>query len=316
MTDESADSSANDTARADQGEASKTASSDVSPIEARARRMGWIPETEWDDSSMKRRPKKFLPAEDYIENVEANIPVMRERLRNYDQVVERQQTQLQEMSKKFDTASHQLTETSRLVEDLYKQNQEIGQRAYDAARRDLEAVKRRAVSEADEATYEEADRRIAELEQHRPKAKQADREDKPATQTTQTQQPQISQAAKDWIDGNKEIMNNPVTNAAAVALHTQNMASGMSEDQSLAKLTEQVKKEFPHRFSNGRREEPSAVAGSSPPPRQTKKQTFDALPADAKDNYERLAKFFERQGKTYTREQYAKTYYYEQERPQ
>ena len=104
-------------------------------------------------------------------------------------------------------------------------------------------------------------------------------------------------------------MGNPVTNPVAVSLHTLNMSKGMTERESLEKLADQVKAEFPHKFANSRREEPSAVAGSSAPARTTKKQSFDSLPADAKQTYERLERYMASKGKSYTKETYAKDYY-------
>ena len=41
----------------------KSPASSDPQVEARARRMGWRTEDDWDDSSMERKPKKFLSAD-------------------------------------------------------------------------------------------------------------------------------------------------------------------------------------------------------------------------------------------------------------
>jgi hypothetical protein len=325
MADENAEISANEGARS-QSEQREPVDAGA---EARARRMGWIPETDWDDASMERKPKKFLSADEYIDKVESDLPILRERNRFLDQTVAKQDNKLDQMSTQLKTAAERLEDLGQLVESLNEQNKQIGQRAYEAARRDLEAVKRRAVAEADEATYDEADRRLEELQRHRNEQQTRRREDpeetqrqrseterKPAQQQQTQQQTQISQKAQGWLDDNKPLMADPVTNAIAVALHTQDLARGVSEEDSFRTLTDRIKKEVPHKFNNGRREEPSTVATTSPPRRDAKKKGFDSLPQNAKETYERLARYYESKGKKYTPEQYAQTYYFELERGQ
>lgn len=313
MAEDNAAAAANEDVRSERTSSGGSADPQV---EARARRMGWRTEADFEDGSMERRPPKFLSAEEYIEKVESDLPILRERNRFLDNTVSKLESKLDETAKELKTNNTRMDELGKLVEDLHSQNQAVGKRAYEAAKRDLEAVKRRAVSEADEATYDEADRRLSELDRYRPDdtpkpKKQAADDDEPAPkrQAETPPAPKISRVAQDWIDSNKDLMTDPVTNPVAVSLHTRNMASGMTETESLAKLTEQIKAEFPHKFNNARREAPSTVAGSSPQGRTTKKQTFDSLPADAKQTYERLERYMASKGKSYTKETYAKDYY-------
>lgn len=55
----------------------------MTDADARARRLGWRPPEEWNEgaSKGKRRPARFLSAEEYIEKCETDLPVLRERLR-------------------------------------------------------------------------------------------------------------------------------------------------------------------------------------------------------------------------------------------
>jgi hypothetical protein len=115
-----------------------------------------------------------------------------------------------------------------------------------------------------------------------------------------------------WIDKNPDIWKDRAMNVTASAFHMDNMAKGMTLTESLEKLRDQVKAEFPHKFANERRNDPPAVSSTSPPKRGGNKETFESIPADAKQTFERLKKFYESKGKKYTPEQYAKSYYLNQ----
>lgn len=281
-----------------------------SEAEARARRMGWIPEAEWDDSGMDRKPRKFLSAEDYIEKVESDIPILRERNRYLNGVAEKLEKQLTDATSTIKSTNERVAELGELVESLHTQNIEVGRRAYEQAKRDLEGVMDRAAEEADSEAYHAAKRRLTEIEQYKPVENPPKQEKKPDPQPTQQPpQQQGSEESLNWVRNNQKIWNDPAMKGAAIALHEQNVFGGMSEADSLVKLTDQVKAEFPHKFENKRRNDPPAVSSTSPPKRNASKETFDSIPADAKQTYERLKKFYEAKGKKYTPEQYAKSYY-------
>lgn len=58
----------------------------MTEAEARARRMGWRPPDEWSEAGTKgkRRPSRFLTAEEYLDKCENDLPVLRERNRFLD----------------------------------------------------------------------------------------------------------------------------------------------------------------------------------------------------------------------------------------
>jgi hypothetical protein len=277
-----------------------------SDAETRARRMGWIPEAEWDDSGMDRRPRKFLSADEYVEKVETDLPILRERNRFLDQTVSKLETKLTEATSTIKSTNDRVGELGELVESLHEQNIEVGRRAYEQAKRDLESAKRRAVAEADEETYDAAERRLKEIEQYKPVEKPPKQEKKPDPQPAQDAVPPEAVA---WVNKNQDIWNDRAMNATATAYHADNLAKGMTMTESLEKLRDQVRTEFPHKFANERRNDPPAVSSTSPPKRGGSKETFESIPADAKQTYERLRKFYEAKGKKYTPEQYAKSYY-------
>lgn len=279
-----------------------------SEAETRARRMGWTPEDEWDDSAMDRRPRKFLSADEYIEKVESDVPILRERNRYLNGIAEKLEKQLEDATGTIKSTNSRVAELGELVESLHSQNIEIGKRAYEKAKRDLDAIKRRAVSEADEETYAEAERRLEEIEQYKPQEPKSKKEEKPKP-VAEPAQNQPSSDAISWVNKNQDIWKDRAMNATAVAYHQDNLSRGMSEVESLDKLRDQIRSEFPHKFTNERRSDPPAVSSSSPPKRNSSKETFDSIPADAKQTYERLRKHFEAKGKKYTPDEYAKSYY-------
>lgn len=280
-----------------------------SVAETRARRMGWIPEAEWDDSGMDRRPRKFLSADEYVEKVESDVPILRERNRYLNGVAEKLEKQLTDATSTIKSTNERVSELGELVESLHEQNIEVGRRAYEQARRDLKAAQRRAVSEADDETFDEAERRLQELEKYKPAEPKPKAGKKPDPVAQPPQQQEQNQAASDWVSRNPKIWNDRAMQMTAIALHEENVRGGMSEQESLVKLQEQVKAEFPHKFANERRNDPPAVSSTSAPKRGGNKETFESIPVDAKQTFERLKKFYESKGKKYTPEQYAKSYY-------
>lgn len=279
-----------------------------SDAEKRARRMGWTPEEEWDDSTMDRRPRKFLSADEYIEKVESDVPILRERNRYLNGVAEKLEKQLTDATSTIKSTNDRVAELGELVESLHTQNIEVGRRAYEQAKRDLDGVMDRAAEEADTEAYHAAKKRLGEIEQYKPVEKPPKQEKKPdPVPDPQQQQPDPEAVA--WVGKNQDIWNDRAMNATATAYHADNLSKGMSQSESLAKLRDQVKSEFPHKFVNERRNDPPAVSSTSPPKRNASKETFDSIPADAKQTYERLKKFYEAKGKKYTPEQYAKSYY-------
>ena len=278
---------------------------------ARARRMGWRPAEELQGKP--GAPKTVLSAREYNAKVESDLPILRERNRFLDTTIGKQEAKLTELSDQVKKLLERDTSQSALIEDLHRESVAAAKRAYEAglkAKRDqLEAAARDGDADGVRQITEE----IVDLERNRPAERQPERktEEKPEPEAKkpEAQQPQISEAAQSWISSNQKIMGDKILNPVAVALHTQNLESGLTEEQSFAKLADQVREEMPHKFENQRRSAPATVASSSPPADKPKKKGFDALPDDAKKTYERLAAHWKTKGKSYTKEDYAKNYW-------
>ena len=108
--------------------------------EARARRMGWVPEAEWEQSRAAAKgspkPMRFLSAADFLGKVESDLPILRERNRFLDE--------------RLKEAESQIGELNELVIRLHEQNRAAVIRAVERERLRAEAM-----MDLDEANAEE-----------------------------------------------------------------------------------------------------------------------------------------------------------------
>lgn len=81
--------------------------------EARARRLGWFPEAEWDGrraaAEGRRKPSRFLSAREFIERVENELPVLRSHL-----------ARLEERCAKHERTIDDLSDLVMIIHDRHK----------------------------------------------------------------------------------------------------------------------------------------------------------------------------------------------------
>lgn len=260
-------------------------------IEARARRMGWKPPEE-----LRVQPRNgALSAEEFLARGEADLPILRERLRSQD-------GQLVEQGRKLEQAVEVITKLS----DRFRT---VDQRAYERARADLAKERDAAIASADVQEVRRLDKEITDLDKTAPAPEPSRATPAAAAQT-------INPEAAAWLaDGNDWFTKHPDLAAEAQALHIgfQNSPSHkhLTLRQNLDKVTETIRKLYPDRFENARRNAPSAVSPSSAngAGRKVDPLSFDALPADAKMQFERYSKALNGKGKPLTKEEWAQSYH-------
>lgn len=265
-------------------------------IEARARRMGWRPETEY------RGKAAWVPAEEFVASAEENLPVLRDRLRRLDDDIVKRDRTITDLTKKFD-------EVTQVLGEFSEHNRTLAERTYARARREIVEEMKSAVKEGDVEAFEARQQQLEELDATKPKPAP---EKKAVVETPAPRaEPQISTVAKRWIDdpGNAWFHTNQRMNAFATAAHADNMRAGMTEAESLEAVSTEVRETFPKQFEteNPARRAPGAVAapsasGAVSPKKKAK--TFDDLPPVAKKQCDR----FVAQIKGYTREKYLADY--------
>lgn len=266
-------------------------------IEARARRMGWRPETEY------RGPKdKWVPAEDFVQTAEENFPMLRDRVRRLDDDLAKRDRTITDLTKKFD-------EVTQVLGEFSEHNRTLAERTYARARREIIAEMKTAVKEGDTEAFEQRQQQLEELDATKPKPAL---EKKPVVETPASRaEPQISAVAKRWIDSpdNAWFHSNQRMNAFATAAHADNMREGMTEAESLEAVSTEVRDTFPKQFEkeNPLRRAPGAAAAPSaggPLPPKKKGKTFADLPPQAQKQCDR----FVGQIKGFTREKYVADY--------
>jgi hypothetical protein len=251
--------------------------------EAFARRMGWRPEDEWNGPEHKK-PARFLSADEYVEKTMTEVPVLRERLRFFDNEVTKSAREIGELK-------GTITEQGTALKELLDRSRSAEQRGYDRAQQEIKAEMREAVKAADPARYEAAEQKLTELEKNPPKAAAEVVAPEKKVTPAAPAAPQVTEDAQRWIDANPWFRTDQRAATKAIALHGANIGAGMSEADSLADVRESMQALRPDLFENTRRAAPAVVGAPSGADRTAAKpkgKTVADLPADAKES---LAKF-------------------------
>ena len=298
-------------------------------LERRARNMGWRPRDEY-----RGIPDQWLPAEDFIERGESELPVLRERIRASDRTI----TELRDqVSRQGDTLNSML-QTARRAEQV----------GYRRAMQELTEKRQRAVEMGDTAAFAAVEQAMRELGPE------------PAVEPPRTPPPPQPQANTDpaiqvWVERNPWFKNDPVANVAMIAAmqKAERDMPSASVAEHLMEAEAVIRRRFPEHFERSRprasdgngstqyrqerrplhiadgpdedeEEEPvrepqprqrsSTVARSSdsPPPRRPGPRSFEAMPPEVRAQYDRQRKMLEGKGDPLTREEFA-SYYWEAE---
>lgn len=274
-------------------------------VEDKARRMGWRPKEEYSGPS-----HKWVEASIFVERGETELPILRERLRKFDDRLASTERELTGTRSELKEARVKITEQSEVLGELRDLSVTAAQRGFQRAQAEISEKQRRAVAEADTITFERLEREKHDLEATRPVVR-TPVERKTEVPVPQNQPPQLSQSETatitGWINENPWYNADPELNAVATSLHglirTQNPT--WSLDDNLAEVKSRVQARYPEKFPADRRRAPAAVSSSSaPPPRSTKKTVAD-LPAEAKEALSKL----KRQMPDYKDAEYLRIYF-------
>lgn len=291
-------------------------------IEARARKQGWRPESEWDDARAeregRRKPSRFMSAREYLDRIKDETPILRERNRRLEGQVEKFGKEIGELKK-------QTSELSELLRTQHNMSIEAKKKAYEKGIAAGKAEMRAAVKDGDEAKFAEAEKEVEQLEAEKKelekvaaKAKESEEDDdgdgKGKRREREAPEADVDEETKDWIAANKKwFMGDAVLNAYAI---DQNAAVRRDHpDWSVTDQLNEVKartmEKFPEKFGkNPNRNGNGAVTQPSGGDRGDKNaKKFDALPPEAKKAYEGFKKQFEAKGVKYTQAEYLADYH-------
>ena len=244
------------------------AQADPAPsAEDRALTMGWTPREQF-----KGDPAKWVDAETFVRRGEEFLPFVKANNKRLERELEK--------------ANGEIAKLGKAVERSIDHISKAEQRAYERARKDLEAELEQAVLNNDADGIRAVAKDIVELERE-------------VAKPAKTEEPDLSEfkAANPWFETDEAMT------MAAVAYAGKLASQGVAGKDQLAKVSEWVRKEFPHKFSNPRREQPAAVEGVSTGARR-QAASYSDMPADARQMCDELVR-----DKIITREKYVAEFF-------
>lgn len=283
-------------------------------IEMRARNMGWIPEEEWDPDKAGGRPKPkyFKTAREFVDSVEGNIPQLLERNRYLDNEVTRLNDQVKSMETKLD-------ETGKLVQHLHDSSKALGERAYKKGKEEALAEMRKAADEGDPEKFDRAKEQLDKLEEDRAKETAPEPAKEPAKdpepKEPEPAKPNIDPETQAWVDKNTWFQSDFLLNQAMIEIHGEVRIEhpDLSITEQLDESKRRLVEKFPRKFGvNPAREAPSSVGSPGPGHRKSEgKRTFQDLPREDQESFERQRAFMAERGVEYTREEFLRDYQWE-----
>lgn len=247
--------------------------------ETKARSMGWRPETEFRGDKTK-----WVDAQEFVRRGEQHLPILRDRL-------DRTQRELEE-----------LRQTSREALDMQRETQKRERARLQAEVESLRSTQRKAVETGDVATYDEAGKKIEALDKAMP----------PEPKAAPPHQAEIPPEARDFESRNEWFRTDAAMRRKAIALHNAQLADPDDRrtlGEKLLEVENEVKRIFPHKFSNQRRQGAPSVDdgggfGGGGQPQRGVKKGYQDLPGDARAACDKFVA-----QKLMTREQYLADYF-------
>ena len=295
-------------------------------IEQRARRMGWRPREEFRGAA-----DRWMPAEAFVERGEQLLPLLQERNRAADRTITDLQRQISEQG---DTLQTMLASTRRAEQAGYRR-----------AMQELYQQRARAVEMGDTAAFQAVEQAMRELG---PPPPEPPREPDAGPQRQQANTDPVIAAwvrNNQWFT--QDSMAN-VAMIAAMQQAERTDPTGSVEEHLVA-AENAIRRRFPEHFPQARRtngsgaeprrerrplhvqeedyEEEEVVeerprqparrqvatvsrSSDSPPARRPGPRSFEAMPPDVRQQYDRQRKMLEGKGEPLTREEFA-NYYWE-----
>lgn len=197
---------------------------EITPTQEQAMTSGWVPKDQY-----KGDPEKWVDAAEFVRRGE--------------------------LFSKIDHQGRELKELRKTLEVMATHHKNVSEIEYQRALQTLKAQKKNALEEGDADAVIAVDEQIDQVKEFR----------RQAANTIDIPQPaQEHPTFVNWKEQNKWYEASGPMRAYADALGNQLHASGMTPDQVLQKVAEEVRKEFPNKFTNPRQARPSAVEGSVP----------------------------------------------------
>ena len=229
-------------------------------LEARAKRMGWVPKEEF-----RGDPERWVDAEKFVDRGQEMMPILKENLSR--------------MEKKFEGAETKIGQLQDTLEKVVKLSKSASDRAYKRALRDLKGQQREAADKGDVVTFDAIENQLQELNES---AEVAPGEKKEIKETGDGLHPDFTPWHKVniWYGQDKDL----TAYANGVAQIVAADSPGIDGKQFYDEITKRVKEVFPHKFENPNRKKADVVegGGGGDDVHAKKKKAYRDLPAEAK----------------------------------
>lgn len=319
-----------------QVETDKPVAGDDADTVAAARRMGWKPREEFTD-----KPEKWVDADAFLKRGFETPAILMDRYKQLDERSVR-------MEQELNGTRGELREAVSTIQTMTGMMRTSEQRAYDRARKELLAEREKAVETGDTATFKRLDGELEELHKTAPAAatvtKPAGTVETPAGPVTPAGQgqafpPEVTAfyARSPWYNfqGNSSGQADLEMSRWADAIHMGLLTTrkDLTLSQNLAEVEREVRQRFPQKFGGTATAKPNGAAqtngngagagdddddggapavspsGGTGSRRQAQRFTFDAMPRDSKQAYERYSKQLAGKGDPLTKEEWARDYW-------
>lgn len=206
-------------------EQNKEQEREYSPIELEAMDQGWRPKEEFQGD-----PDRFIEAGEFIRRGE--------------------------LFAKIDHQNKEIKQVRQTLEQFKSHHANVEKAAYDRAIADLKRQRKEALAEGDVDRFDALDEQVD---------KAIDARDEFVKQASQPAQqvPTVHPDFAAWAAKNPWYSNDPIMQGAADRFGKVLASQGLSPLEVLKQVETKIKEEFPHKFSNPKRNAPSAVESPS-----------------------------------------------------
>lgn len=247
--------------------------------EARARVMGWRPKDEYSGD-----PAKWTSAEEFVRRGEEILPIVKANNRTLEKALKESKAEVADLKATMAKFQGFLTKAE--------------QRAYERARRDLEAELVQAVEFNDVEGVLKINKKIVDLND----------EMRAEAEPVEPDAPRLDEDTQEALDAfterNPWFKKDRVMTVAAIEFGEQLAAKGIVGPDQIAEVERRMRREFPEKFENQRRKAPATVEGAGAISR-TKTKGYSDLSPEAKAECDA----FIRTIPGFTKEKYIKGYF-------
>lgn len=219
---------------------------------AKAEKMGWTPKDQF-----RGDPAKWRPADEFVERGENMLPLVKAQVKRQER---------------------EIAELRAGMKELGEYHSKTEQRAYEKALNELRQQRAEAIAKGDGAAFDKVDSAIETLKEDI------------RGKTTKQADSGVDPAFEEWL-GRNAWANDPKLQAYGSAVAEELRANGEKATGTdlLDLVTKQIKKDFPEKFENPRRNAAPSVEGGAGP-RKSGGKSYADLPAEARAACERMAK--------------------------